>query len=543
MTGLRMDISYARVPNSTPLLLDYLYHFERVAEFYTAPPFKLSSYQDFAGKLSSLTISRQALADILIRQNREFDGSPQVFENIDRLKKVGTFAVVTGQQIGLFSGPAFTLYKALTAVRLAQWLSENGLPSVPVFWLATEDHDLDEVSKAAVLDEDYGLVAVSSPGDRPAAHSPVGMVKLTPAITETLGLLESSLPAGGPRDEVLRDLRDTYQPDATWSQAFAKFMARLFGRWGVILVDSCDKELHQLSARAYTRALDEPDALRRRLLDRSAKLTQSGYHSQVFVADDSTLLFQIRDGARQSLHHRNGYFRGGDQDGISVADLMSRFETDPLTLSGNVLLRPVIQDTLLPTLAYVAGPSELAYLGQAQSIYEAFGRPMPVVFPRAAFTLVDARSQRILDKYQISVEDVWQGEEPLGRKIAAAGFSVGWDQRFDAAGQDITRIFAALAKDIETLDPTLLDPLKNTGEKMVQQLEKLRAKLSRAALQRSDLLTKHQRALLHFFYPGQELQERQVSGIYFLARAGYGLLDRILGAIQVDSSDHQILQY
>ena len=208
MTGLRMGISYDRVPNSTPLLLDYLYHFERVADFYTAPPFKLSSYQNLAGKLRASTNSRQALADILIRQNKEFDGSPAVFENIQRLRDASKFAVVTGQQIGLFSGPAFTLYKALTAVRLAQWLSENGLPSVPVFWLATEDHDLEEVSQTAVLDEEYALVPLSTAGERPAPRSPVGMVKLTSAITETLSLLESSLPAGGPRDEVMRDLRD-----------------------------------------------------------------------------------------------------------------------------------------------------------------------------------------------------------------------------------------------------------------------------------------------------------------------------------------------
>jgi bacillithiol synthase len=261
------------------------------------------------------------------------------------------------------------------------------------------------------------------------------------------------------------------------------------------------------------------------------------------VVEDSTLLFQIRGGERQALHHRNGRFQTGKEETASVQDLRKAFDADPISLSGNVLMRPVIQDTLLPTLAYVAGPSELAYLGQAHAIYGAFGRPMPVVLPRAAFTLSDARTQRILEKYRISVEDAWQGEEALGLKIAAAGFAQGWDHRFDAAGQDITRILSALSKDIETLDPTLLDPLKNTGEKMVQQLEKLRAKLSRAALQRSDLLSKHQHALLQMLYPARDLQERQISGVYFLGRAGYGLLDRILGEIRVDSSQHQVLQY
>ncbi len=538
-----MAISYNRVPGATPFFLDYLYHFDRVADFFTAPPFTISSYRALAGKLQAPAESRQALADVLTRQNRAFQSAPLVFENIGRLKQEGTFAVVTGQQLGLFSGPSFTLYKALTAVRLAQWLSENGLPSVPVFWLATEDHDLEEVAQTAVFDEDYALVALSDPGERPAPRSPAGVVKLTAVVSETLSRLEASLPPGGPRDSVMRDLRDTYQPGATWSESFGRFMARLFGRWGVILVDSYDRDLHELSARVYSKALDDPEHLRQRLLKRSKALTGKGYHSQVHVADDSTLLFHFHKGDRLSLHHSGGAFHLSPDVQFSDAEMKGKLKDDALAFSGNVLMRPVLQDTLLPTVAYVAGPSELAYLGQAQAIYELFGRPMPVVFPRAAFTLADARTHRLLEKYHLSPEDVWHGAEGLGMKIAAAGFSEGWSERFDKTEEELARLLAGLAKDIEALDPTLLDTLKGTEEKMKYQLERLRGKLARAALQRSELLTKHQRALLQFFYPDQDLQERRVSGVYFLARAGYGLLDSILSQIQVDSSEHQILQY
>ncbi len=538
-----MVIAYNRVPGATPFFVDYLYHFERVADFFTAPPFTISSYQALAARLRALPESRQALAEVLIRQNRAFGSAPSVFENIGRLTQEGSFAVVTGQQIGLFSGPAFTIYKALTAVRLAKWLSENGLPSVPVFWLATEDHDLEEVAQTAVLDEEYALVPLSDPGERPAPRSPAGTVKLTAEVTETLSRLEASLPPGGPRDSVMRDLRDTYQPSTTWSGSFGRFMARLFGRWGVVLVDSYDKELHELSAGAYSKALDEPEAMRQRLLMRSKDLTGKGYHSQVHVAEDSTLLFHIHNGDRLSLHHSGGYFRLSPDYQMTAAELKGKLKDDPLAFSGNVLMRPVLQDTLLPTLAYVAGPSELAYLGQAQAIYESFGRPMPVIFPRAAFTLADARTHRLLEKYRLSVEDVWQGAEGLGRKIATAGFSEGWSDRFENTEQEFARLLAGLAKDIGALDPTLLDTLKGAEEKMKYQLERLRGKLSRAALQRSELLTRHQRSLLQFFYPEEELQERRVSGVYFLARAGYDLLDRILSQIQIDSSEHQLLQY
>ena len=449
-----MTIPYNRVPGVTPFFLDYLYHFERVAEYFTAPPFTLASYQSLALKLRGQSKDRQALAEILVRQNKKFGSSPSVFENISRLKDKQTFAVVTGQQIGLFSGPAFTLYKALTAVRLAAWLSENGLASVPVFWLATEDHDHEEVAQTAVLDEEYSFVSLSDPGERPAPHSPAGAVKLTASVAETLDRLESALGSAGSRGNVMGDLREVYRPGTTWSLAFGRFMARLFSRWGVVLVDSYDRELHGLSSGAYAKALDEPENARRLLLDRSAKLISKGYHAQVHVTGDSTLLLQIRNGDRLVLHHASGMFRHHPDERISPADLKRDLQQDPLSLSGNVLMRSVIQDCLLPTLAYVAGPSELAYLGQAQAIYETFGRPMPVVFPRAGFTLADARTLRLLEKYRISVEDVWRGADALGRKIAVAGFSEGWTDRFDKTEHEFTRLLTGLAKDIETLDPT-----------------------------------------------------------------------------------------
>jgi len=208
-----------------------------------------------------------------------------------------------------------------------------------------------------------------------------------------------------------------------------------------------------------------------------------------------------------------------------------------------VLLRPIVQDMLLPTVAYVAGPSELAYLGQAQVLYAALGRPQPVAFPRAGFTLVDGRTQRLLEKYRLSVEDVWQGEEHLRRKIAAAAFSEGWSERLDQSERDLAGLLDRLRQDIEKIDPTLLDALKHAEEKMRYQMERIRGKLSRAALQRSELLTRHEQALLQFLLPHKDLQERRVGGIYFLGRSGYSLLDRLYERIQIHCSDHQVFNY
>jgi len=534
---------YSRVPKSTPLYLDYLYHFDRVAPFFNGPPFNVSSYKTVAQGLQGRTALPGQLMEILTRQNQAFESGEATFESIRRLARPGTLAVVTGQQVGLLSGPAFTLYKALTAVRLAQWLSERGLPTVPVFWLATEDHDLEEVAQAAALDEEYGLVAFRDPGERPAPHSSVGSVRLSPQIQPTLDRLEALLPAAESRDRLLQDLRAAYLPGATWGQAFGRLMARLFGRWGVVLIDPLDEEVHRLTADVYRQTLSESAGVHKTLQQRSRELVRTGYHAQVHVAEDSTLVFWAPDGNRRSLHRRDDGFVLDESERVSLEQLRRSLENQPLAFSASALLRPIVQDMLLPTVAYVAGPSELAYHGQAQVLYPFFDRPQPVIFPRAGFTLVDHRIQRLLEKYRLAVEDVWQGEEHLRRKIAEAALAEGWSERFGQSERDLTALLERLRHDIQTLDPTLLDTLQHTEEKMKYQMERLRGKVSRAALQRSETLLRHEQSLMRFLMPNRELQEREVSGVYFLARAGYDLLDRLLSQIRIDSSDHQTVVY
>jgi bacillithiol biosynthesis cysteine-adding enzyme BshC len=534
---------YTRVPHSSALYLDYLYHFDRVAPFFSGSPFDTSSYRTVANRLQGVDGVRGQVSEILRKQNQGFESGEATFESIERLAKPGTLAVVTGQQVGLLSGPAFTLYKALTAVRLAQWLSEQGLPTVPVFWLATEDHDLEEVAQVAILDDEYNLVALRDPGERPATHSSVGYVRLSQEIGSTLHRLEALLPPAEARERLLRDLQAAYAPGVTWGQAFGRLMARLFGRWGVVLLNPLDKDMHRLTAHVYHQALTESPGIHERLEQRSRELVRTGYHAQVHVATDSTLVFWARDGNRRPLERRDGGFVLDESEKVSLEQLQLALENQPLTFSASALLRPVVQDVLLPTVAYVAGPSELAYHGQTQVLYPFFRRPQPIIFPRAGFTLVDHRIQRLLEKYRLTVEDVWASEEHLRQKIAAVGFAEGWSERLDQSEGDLIALLERLRGDIQTLDPTLLDTLKRAEEKMKYQMERLRGKITHAALQRSEVLLRHAQSLMRFLLPNRELQEREVSGVYFLARAGYELLDRVLAQIRIDSSDHQVVGY
>ncbi len=536
-------VAYTKLTNATKLFLDYIYHFDNLAQFYNGSPFNPASYKALASQLQRGTNDRAALADILTRQNEAFGCAEATFENIKRLQEPATFAVVTGQQVGLFSGPAFTLYKALTAVRLAQSLSEQGLPSVPIFWLATEDHDLNEVAQTAIFDEKYNLIDLKDPGERPAPQSHVGRVKLTSEINVALGLLEKALPPSESRDRLMQDLRESYQPGVTWGRAFGRFMAKVFSRWGVVLLDPLDDAVHQMSAHIYGRAIERAGDLKERLQKRSEALVRAGYNAQVHVGEESTLLFVAREGNRTALHERGGKFSFDGDGTISAAELKALAENHPLDFSPSALLRPFVQDTLLPTIAYVAGPSELAYLAQSQVLYAELGRPQPIIFPRAGFTLVDARTQRLMEKYRLTVEDVWQGEEHLRRTIVANGFAEGWSENLDKTEQDLTRLLERLRKDVEAIDMTLLDTLKHTEEKIKRQMDQLKGKIARAAMGKSELMARHEQSILRFLLPRKHLQEREVSGAYFLGRAGYELLDRLFAHIQTNSSDHQVFTY
>jgi len=552
LPGLRADnlmechcVPYSRLPTTSALFLDYINHFERVADFYGGgTPFALSSYQKVAARLDASPASRSRVAAVLTRQNQSFGAGDATLANLKRLAEPGTMAVVTGQQVGLFSGPAFTLYKALTAIHLAEWLSAQGLPCLPVFWLATEDHDLAEVASTAVLDNDYNRVALSDPGNRPAPQCSVGYARLTTPITEELSRLESALPQGETRERLLHDLRESYQPGAHWGAAFARFLTRLFSRWGVILVDALDPELHNLAAPLYSKAVAEAVDLNALLLQRSQSLVAAGYHAQVHVGHESTLVFSEHEGNREPLRLTDSgkSFKLDEGEHLSSAKVQASAGTHPERWTPNALFRPVVQDVLLPTVAYVAGSAELAYHGQSAVLYPAFGRPQPVIAPRAAFTLIDPRSQRLLNQYHLSVEDVWQGEGHLRQKIAATGFAPGWQTRLDQGEEEIIRLLEHLRSDLGAIDPTLLDGFERARKRTLYQFERLKGKITRAAFIRSEVLRRHEAALRAFLTPGGILQERGLGGAYFLGRLGYEILEGLLARITLRSAAHQVVR-
>src|SRR6266478_1885805 len=368
-------LSFTQIPHSTRLFLDYLSHTPSIRGFYPRSPIFSEWVKDESQRVVYDGARRGKVSEILERQNRVWGASPKTLANIDRFKR-GALAAVTGQQVGLFGGPLFSTFKALTAVKLAEEATAAGVDCVPVFWLATEDHDLAEVNHVALLSE-QGLLepfAVESRGfeSNAVADAPVGTVKfgleIESAVERAAGLLGAS--------EVATWLREAYRPGETLGSAFALLFARMFADWGVILLDPADKDFHDVAKPLFRTAIERASEIDEALLARGRALEAAGYHQQVKVTSATTLLFEVKNGARTVVRRRNngandngGEFAVGEERNSSE-ELVKRIKEAPETFSPNALFRPVVQDYLLPTLVYTGGAAEVAYFAQAAVVYE-----------------------------------------------------------------------------------------------------------------------------------------------------------------------------
>ncbi|HET8548399.1 MAG TPA: bacillithiol biosynthesis cysteine-adding enzyme BshC, partial [Bryobacteraceae bacterium] len=376
---------HTELPNTSRLFSDFLYQFDRVAPF----------YEDGRDPAQFAAERRAELVAALAEQN----GSSV---SLDRLAQSGTAAVVTGQQVGLFSGPAYTVYKALTAIRLAEQMTERGTPAVPVFWLATEDHDFAEVNHAWVFDAKAQPVRLEVEAAR-AEGQPVGSIRVDTWGVDRLHAELEGLPYA---EAVIELVTSAYVPGRTMGEAFRVLLNALFARYGLLFIDPLNPSIRRIAAPLLREAVLNATELRRRVLERNAALSAAGYHTQVHVEPDTSLFFLLDGDRRVSL--RDGRY--------STEQLAAAAEH----LSPNALLRPVVQDYLLPTAAYVGGPAELAYLAQSQVLYSALLGAMPRLIARAGFTLIDRRTAKLMERYQLNVQDFFHGEGPLRERMAAA---------------------------------------------------------------------------------------------------------------------------
>ncbi len=512
------------LPNISALAADVFYHPERTAAFYRHPLRDLASFRAAAHEINFPAEQRAALVAALGPQNPDS-------RSLDRLAQPGTVAVVTGQQVGLFSGPAYTAYKALHAARLARWLTEQGIPAVPVFWLATQDHDFAEVNHAWVFDKRYRPHKLEM--RRSSSAQPVGEIALAaPPIDE----LRASL-AGLPfADDVTSLAAAAYCPGNTMGRAFGELLHGLFAKFDILQVDPLLPAFRQLAAPVLRSTVAAAPELGAAILARNRELAAAGYHAQVHMEEQTSLFFLLENGKRLALRRRGSeYMLNGRR--ISSQELQDRAES----LSPNALLRPVVQDSILPSAASILGPAEMAYLAQSEVIYRAIPGRMPVAVPRAGFTILDAHSQKLLDRYDLALTDFFAGEEAIRHRIAARLVPPTLAGALRESADTVGRAVDRLRGELGAFDPTLARALDHSARKIRYQIGKVESKAGREAMRRDARATEDAAALSGLLCPERHLQERLYSILPFLARHGLGLLDQIYDAIQLDCPDHRMM--
>lgn len=535
------QLAFNSIPGFSRLFIDYLYDNKQVESFYPQSQHSLAAIQQHAAPVLAQHYQRQALVEVLTKQNQEFGSSPLTFEHLTLLAQSNTVAVVTGQQAGLFTGPLYTIYKALTAIKIAAWLRSQGQPAVPVFWVASEDHDFAEVNHLYVVNKEGQRVRCEYSANTPPAI-PVGEIEITAEISATLAEFFAQLPASEFASTLQADLAADYREGRGFATAFGCTMARLFAAYGVIVLDPQDIALKALTQNIYHQVLTNAASLAQEIVAHSQSLSAAGYQPQVYTSADIVPIFLREQGQRTAMVQQGSEFLlKNSAKRYSLAELQDRLATNPADFSPSVLLRPVIQDTLLPTVAYIGGPAEVAYFAQLKPIYATLQRCQPIAIARASLTVMPERESNLLKKYQLEFTDLFTGRDNLLRRIVESSLDQTTTTLFNETEAIFQTQLAQLHTALTGVDVTLADALKGSQEKILYQLQSLRTKFINSSAKREQTVTRQIERLITLLYPENTLQERQLNGYYFLARYGYGFIETLYQAIELDSDKHQVI--
>jgi bacillithiol biosynthesis cysteine-adding enzyme BshC len=473
---------------------------------------------------------RAKLADLLAAQNTH----PAALANIELLRQ-GANAVVTGQQVVLFGGPLLTLLKAATAIARAEQATAAGYPHVPIFWLASEDHDLAEVNHAHLLTKtDVETLRAAMPH---VVGQPVGGLQLRSGIVQTLEHATELLGHAPVSDA----LREAYTPGATLAGAFARFIAGVFAEHGLIVIDASSREFHALGAPTLEKAITNVASLHTALSKRGTELSEAGYHAQVLVGENTTPLFLIDEdsGVRNALRFtkETGEWKAGSSL-YTTAELLGILHATPERLSPNALLRPVFQDTLLPTSLYIGGPAEIAYFAQSQVLYESILGRTTAVEARLTATLIEPAIATVMAKHEVDLPQAFVTPDALAQRLGARAMPIEGKRKLAAAGNALDQELKALTEWMHSLDANLGRSADVSASKMRYQMNRLRRMAATFELQRTTSLAKHAAAITLHLFPQQHPQERIVAGAWFLANFGDALVPALIEAAKLECKGH-----
>jgi bacillithiol biosynthesis cysteine-adding enzyme BshC len=517
-------IPYWQIPGASRLVTDFLYSFDRVARFYGYDPWDKEALFRRLERLQYPSDRRARLVEVLRVQNPGC-------EAVERLAEPSAVAVVTGQQVGLLTGPAYTFYKALTAVRVAEELSAMGAPAVPIFWMATEDHDYKEVAECWVFDGEGRPVRIEAGWSEGAGWRPVGEVILP---EWPVGVLEEAWSGAPHGRQALEMVRRAYRPGRRWAAAFAELLGNVVGPGRLLFFDPLGREAREFLAPALARAAEQAPALVAAVRERTAELERCGYEAQVRVGAETSLFFIIADGRRVRAGLSGGAL---EWDGVRLEG--SVLAENARNLSAGALLRPVVQDWAFPSAVNVVGPAEIAYLGQAGALYEVLDVEVPVRRPRASCTLIEKGAAEMLERYGLVLGDLFGSEQALQEAVGARLRPAAVVEALGISAAGVTAGLDRIGRALEQWRGPVRRAFEKSRGKILYQMGKIERAVAREALRRDPRAMRDLRWLSDQLYPRRRLQERVYSIMAFLARHGGGLTAALRDRIAWDCPGHQ----
>jgi bacillithiol biosynthesis cysteine-adding enzyme BshC len=527
------------------LFVDYVNEFGNVKRFYGGNFRDDAHWKSLLKKVAERPVDRSSLVQILGNQNRDFHCGVRTLANIDALLNDNTVAIVTGQQVGLFTGPLYTILKTLTTLKLVESLSQRypDYNFVPVFWLEGEDHDVEEVNSIRILSASNDIKDFRYEPKRTSDEQnlgAVGKIEFDESIESIFGGLDESLVQTEFKSKVLELFRTAYQKGMTFNRAFVHLMNVLLENSGLVFLDPNDKDVKKLLAPLFQRELAETPKFCQLVIDQSADIEKQ-YHAQ--IKPKSLNLFFFHHGGRYLLEPRpDGYSLKGTRQHLTKEFVTEAVNTTPELFSSNVVLRPLCQDLLLPTLAYVAGPAEVAYFGQLKTLYDAVGIPMPIIYPRASATILEEKADKVLERFSISLMDIFGDVEIVKERVAAEVSDLNLDEVFGGTFLSVQETFEAIAPVLQRIDPTLNGALENVSRKTIMNIEGLKERTVAAQKRQNEVSLRQIDKVSNLIYPQANFQERELNVVYFLNKYGLEFLRWLYGEVKIDLFKHQVIR-
>lgn len=544
-----MNIPITDLPGQNELFTDYIFEFENLRKYFEydyrnfEEIFKCIEYKKET-YLKGKSFFRTELTEILTEQNTAFNSGEKTFSNIRLLNESGTFVVVTGQQTGFLTGPFYTILKALNAIRLSEILSDKftDYKFVPVFWMEADDHDFREINNVNILSGDNRILNIEyliNGEEQEKYLKPTSDIIFDSFIDSFNNKLEESLQNSDYKNQLMDLVKTFYKSGNNPANAFAGFMNSVLGDRGLIIVNPSDERIKKFLKPVFQTELNTAPLSCEAVINATDDL-ENNYSAQ--IKPKVINLFYIHEGNRYLIETRENdvYALKHSRQKFSKEELFTLLEEHTERFSWNVITRPVCQDYLFPTVAYIGGPSEIAYFAQLKGAYRIFDDEMPVIYPRTSVTILENRVKNFMEKFNVDFQELFN-EKELAKKLLSSGSGPDVDSLFADMKEKLVGLFYIYEKELGSIDENQTASFAKRNKQFIESLDIAKEKYLNLQTKKNEVISGKLNMIAANIYPGNTYQERVINISYFINKYGFKIIDRLYDEIKVDEFSHQVI--